>query len=577
MSPAPPSAPLADLAARFWRFQCHETPLDAILAGEATPDATVFREGPADYERRYAAAGDLLAELNGIGLPDLAPQDQATHRLLRYELETTRSLFEVSAHRRPSLFPSGPALMAAHFANTASVDDAESAERYVDRLATLPAFLRDSQANLRAGHADGTRYPRLVLDSAIGCTRGTTAGPVESSPWYGPFVRAAGAGKDPVRRAGARAEALIRDELVPALEGFAAFLEGPLADGARGTVTCTDAPQGRELYRVLVRHFTTTELDPGEIHELGLNEVARLATDIETVAADAGYPGQAEAYRRFLGTGEFFAPSAEALRERIEILSKRIDRRIPAFFGRIPRVTYGVESMPEALAARMPPAYAQPGPADGSGAGIHWVTSLPARFPSYLWLPVALHEAWPGHLMHVALMQEAEGLPAFRRHGAVRYGACLEGWALYCEGLGVEMGLYQTPHQLYGRLEGEIWRAVRLVVDTGIHWHRWDRARAVEYMSRHVAMPLPTIEGEVDRYICWPGQALVYQIGNLRFRELRRRAEQRLGDRFRHRAFHDVLMAAAGVTLPVLADLVEDWLDREAGPEGGSEGSDERR
>ena len=569
--------PLSGLAARFWRFLCHEFPLTAILAGEPTPDPVLFRESPADHERRYVTAGTFLAELDAIAPDGLPIQDRATHRLLRHELESIRSLHDVSAHRRPSLFPNGPATMTVHFANTASINDAESAERYLHRLATVPAYLRDFEENLRAGHADGIRYPRTVIESAVGHARSVLTGPVEILPWYSPFERSAAAGSESVRRLAGRAHSLIHGEIVPAFEAYAAFLEGPLAVGARSTFACTDAPLGREFYRAVVRHLTTTDLAPDEIHELGLAEVARLDAEIGVVAANAGYPGDVAAYRRFLSTGTFIAASKEALREQVEILSKRIDARIPAFFGRTPRITFGVESMPETLSARMPPAYAQPNPADRTAPGVHWVTSLPARFPSYLWLPVALHEAWPGHLMHIALMQELEQLPAFWRHGALRYHACIEGWALYCEGLGVEMGLYQTPHQHYGRLEGEIWRALRLVVDTGIHWCGWSRERAVDYMVQHMATPRATIEAEVERYIAWPAQALVYQIGNLALRALRQRAEQRLGDHFSHRRFHDALMAAGAVTLPVLNTLIEDWLSEQVAHESVSERPDEQR
>jgi uncharacterized protein (DUF885 family) len=223
-----------------------------------------------------------------------------------------------------------------------------------------------------------------------------------------------------------------------------------------------------------------------------------------------------------------------------------------------------VQSIPEAIAARMPPAYAQPNPADNSTSGIHWVTSIPAMCPRYMHLPLALHEAWPGHLMHLALIQEQEHLPAFRRYGALGYSACLEGWALYCERLGEELGLYDTPQKRYGRLEMEMWRAVRLVVDTGLHALGWTRQQAIDFATRHMAMPVATLEAEVDRYIALPAQALAYQLGNLKFRELRRRAEQRLGSRFRIRDFHDALMATGPVTLPILDNLIDDWIARQA-------------
>ena len=560
MTAHPRSARLADLADRYWRFFCHEWPLYAVLAGEATPDAVLFRESPADHDRRSRTAGGLLAELDRIDVDGLLLQDRATHQLLHRELESIRSLHAVAAHLRPSLYPTGPAMMVSYFANSSSVDDAESAERYVDRLATVPAYLGDLQESLQAGHEQGIRYSQVALACAAGSVRDAVAGPADALPWSGPFKRSPAAGRAPVRRQAERALALIQDEIIPAFQSFLEFLEGPLADGARSTIACTDAPLGGELYRTLVRDFTTTAMSPEEVHELGLAEVARLEADMEAVAADAGFAADLAGYRGFLAGDRFIAPSKEALRERLEVVCKRVDGRIPAFFGRIPRITYGVESMPEAVAKRLPPAYAQPNPADRSAPGIFWITSLPERCPSPMHLPMALHEAWPGHLMHIALMQEADGLPAFRRHGAVRFPACVEGWAIYCEGLGVDMGLYQTPDQHFGRLEMEMWRALRLVVDTGIHWHLWSRERAVDTMAQHMAMPRPTIEAEVDRYIAWPGQALAYQVGSLEFRRLRALAESRLQDRFDLRAFHDELLAAGPVSLPVLADVVDGWI-----------------
>jgi uncharacterized protein (DUF885 family) len=324
-----------------------------------------------------------------------------------------------------------------------------------------------------------------------------------------------------------------------------------------------DSLDGEAFYRAWIRHYTTTDLKPQQIHELGLAEVERLTREMEAIAEEVGYRGDLAGYRRHLASDpSCIAPSREALREQFEILSKRIDLQIPAFFGRIPRSTYGVLSIPEAMSALLPPAYAQPSPADGSGPGVHWVTSLPHKAPSFMHVPLALHEAWPGHLMHLALIQEMDDLPAFRRYGALRYSACLEGWALYCERLGTEMGLYQTPHQHYGRLDMEIWRALRLVVDTGLHSQGWTRARAIEFMSEHQAMPRSTIESEVDRYISMPAQALAYQIGGLEFRRLRAAAERQLGARFDIRSFHDALMAAGPVTLPVLADVVEEHIHR---------------
>jgi uncharacterized protein (DUF885 family) len=557
-------AALASLAERFWHFQCHESPVVAIQAGVKLTDPVVFRESGEDCERRYVRAGEFLRELEAISDAGLAAQDWATHRLLRRELTDIRSFHAVRAHERPALFPLGPDFGTVYFANTAALTSLESAELYVERLATLPAYFADVVANLVRGRAAGIRYPARVLECAAGAARAQVGTGLEATPWFSPFRRTTLA-SSAVEALAARARKLIERELLPALGAYAEFLAGPLSAAARSSVAATDDLDGAAFYGTLVRHFTTTDLTPEAIHELGLAEVGRISAAMADIARDAGYAGDLPGYRRFVSTDpQFIAPSAEALREQIEVLSKRIDRRLPAFFGRLPRITYGVESIPAALSALLPPAYAQPNPADGSGPGIHWITSLPAKAPSFMHVPLALHEAWPGHLMHLALMQEMTELPAFRRYGALSYSACLEGWALYCEGLGVEMGLYTTPHQQYGRLDMEIWRALRLVVDTGMHTQGWSRERAIEYMAAHQALPRPTIEAEVDRYIGMPAQALAYQVGNLKFRELRQRAMERLGARFDVREYHDRLMAAGPVTLPVLERLIDDYLESRA-------------
>jgi len=556
------SAALADLAERFWQFQRHEFPLTALLAGQPNDDPAMFREAPADFDRRAHAAAAMQAELARIAVDGLALQDRITHRLLQRELGDLCEAHATRSHLKPWLLPVGPEFNTVFFANMAHVGDEASAARHADRLATLPAFFGDVQACLKAGLDQGVRIPRAVLAPALGNLRGAVGGAAESTPWFGPFKRSAAASRAGVQQQADRARTVIEREIQPALRALAAFIEGELRPAVRETIACTEDPQGAAFYAFWVRHFTTdAAATPEAIHALGLSEVARLEAEIAEVAAQAGHAGDVAGYREFLARDpRFYAPSAEVLRERAQIVSKTIDGLLPAFFGRLPRISYGVQSIPAALSERMPPAYAQPNPADGKSAGTYWISSLPAKAPSYLHVPLALHEGWPGHLMHMALMQELTELPAFRRANFSKYSAFLEGWALYCETLGIEMGLYETPHQHFGRLDMEMWRACRLVVDTGIHTRGWRREQAIDYMLAHLSLSRVTVEGEVDRYIAMPAQALGYQLGNLKFRELRARAEQRLGGRFDIRSYHDQLMAAGPVTLPVLDEVVEDWL-----------------
>ena len=554
---------LQGIAERYWNFIREERPLLALAAGQPS-EGDLLRESPQDAERRARRAHGFLAELDALAPDDLPAHDRATLLLMREELGLLRNAVEVDAHLRPSVFPLGPEFSLMYAANITTLLSLEDAERWLERLASVPRSIGSVRESLHAGLEAGISVPRLSLERAAGNVEALFAA-IETNPLHGPFARAAGR-LTGITALASRSERLLRDEVLPALHAYQDFLgAGPLLDRARDSVACTDAPKGREYYEHLVRQFATVDDPPEAIHELGLSEVARLAGDMLVTAAEAGFDGDLRGFQQSLrdDPGQF-AASGEALRERIEVLSKRIEARLPAFFGRLPRITYGVQSIPESIAAKMPPAYAQPNPADRSSPGIHWITSVPTMCPAYIHLPLALHEAWPGHLMHLALIQEQEHLPSFRRYGALGYSACLEGWALYCERLGEDLGFYDTPQKRYGRLEMEMWRAVRLVVDTGLHVYGWTREQAIDYAMRYMAMPRATLEAEVDRYISMPGQALAYQLGNLKFRDLRSRAEKRLGNRFRIRDFHDALMAAGPVTLPILDTLIQDWIDRQA-------------
>jgi uncharacterized protein (DUF885 family) len=557
MTPSPADT-LRQIAERFWTFVREECPVVALTAGQPCGDQ-LLKDAPADHERRADRAYHFLGELDELDASSLSTGDRATLLLLRHELELMRELVAAKGHLRPSLFPLGPEFVLSYVCNAIDISSGTDADAWLARLASVPRGLAGVQACLSEGQLAGIQQPRLVLEAALGNVRGMLACDPAASAFHGPVLRAAARLPD----AGAilaRSLEVVRDTVYPALARHAAFIETELLPRGRESLACTDAPQGREHYQMLIRRFATVDDSPESIHALGLAEVERLAAELRAVADAAGFPDDLAGFRNSLTQPDQFAASADALRADIEVLSKRIEARLPAFFGRLPRITYGVQSIPEAMSARMPPAYAQPNPADRSAAGVHWVTSHPAKCPRYMHLPLALHEAWPGHLMHLALIQEQSDLPAFRRFGALSYSACLEGWALYCERLGEDLGFYDTPQKRYGATEMEMWRAVRLVVDTGLHAKGWSRQQAIDFACRYMAMPRATLEAEIDRYIAMPGQALAYQIGNLKFRGLRRRAQDLLGEHFRLRDFHDALMACGAVTLPVLEMLMDAWI-----------------
>ncbi len=552
---------LQALAAEFWEFRLQEFPTIAQDVGDPRYRRQLFRESIDDHDRRAAAALAFADRLARIPSGELSAQNRHSHRLLQRELGAIVEHHRYATHLRPMMFPDSPDLIIAFALQTTTIRDRNDAEDYLARLATLPGYLADRRRRLLAGAAAGYRLPRPLLPRILAAVESHLGLPDEQSVWMRPFTTLP---RGDARFAGARERLarLIAAELRPAYTQWRDMLRDDYAGRCRDSIGLYDEPQGAAYYEFLVREYTTTGDTPQEIHAAGLAEVARIGSEITAVAARAGFGADIAAMRRHLETNAGFKlKTKEQLRERLEVLAKRIERRIPEFFGRIPRMTYGIESIPEAQSAQLPPAYAQPNPPNRRSAGVFWVTGLPDRCPTTMHVPLTLHEAWPGHLMHIALLQEMDELPAFRRYGMMGYTAYIEGWALYCEQLGHDLGLYDDPFAHYGQLEMEMWRAVRLVVDTGIHVLGWSREAAIGYMAEHLTLPRSTIEAEVDRYIGMPAQALAYKVGELRIRGLRTHAAGVLGERLDLRAFHDALTGAGPVTLDLLEEHMRSWID----------------
>jgi uncharacterized protein (DUF885 family) len=352
----------------------------------------------------------------------------------------------------------------------------------------------------------------------------------------------------------------IRDEVVPAYRSFLEFMTKEYMPGARETVGAGALPGGKEYYEYLVRHFTTVDRTPEEIHALGLEEVRRIHAEMEEVIRKAGFTGSFADFLKFLRTDpRFYAKTPDELLKQASWIAKRIDGKLPAFFGRLPRLPYGVEPVPAEIAPKYTGGRYVPAPPGGKKAGTYWVNTYALQNrPLYVLQSLTLHEAVPGHHLQGSLSAELADLPAFRRFLYVN--AFGEGWGLYCERLGLEMGLYTDPYSNFGRLTYEMWRACRLVVDTGLHAKGWTRQQAIDYLASNTALSLHECTTETDRYISWPGQALAYKMGELKIRELRKKAEDALGPRFDIREFHDRILGAGTVTLPILEARIDAYI-----------------
>lgn len=554
------SASLTRLADEYWAFRVREQPLLGLAVGDDRWPSELDRESLGDYARRDRSLQTFLARAHALPSAELGDAERTTLEALVAEIELERRAFTLGLHTEPLLHPFGPHVAIATLPDQVALSTTEDVDAYVRRLEAIPRYFDDVLDRLRFGSASGRRVPAVLIPRLLDACRPQHASANAVDGWAKPLARmttslgngAHSAALDRVSRAVERA-------VRPAFGKLAEFLEHELP--RHDAVSVSTGPCGPALYELLIEMRVGPDQSIDEIHSYGLAEVMRIQAAQRRVQAEVGTPGDLRAFlTERAARAEGRASTAEALLDRARALAKRIDGCIPRFFGRIPRSSYAVELMAPEAASGMPPAFAQPPPADGSLPGVHWVNPLIERTPLGALLPLALHEAWPGHLMHGALLNELDHLPAFRRFGMMKATAYVEGWALYCERLGLDMGLYTTPDDHLGRLDMEMWRAVRLVVDTGMHALGWTRDQALAYMTAHTTLPLSTCESEIDRYIGTPAQALAYKIGERRILSLRQRAEACLKERFDLRGFHDRVLNCGPASLDVLEAHVRKWI-----------------
>jgi uncharacterized protein (DUF885 family) len=419
---------------------------------------------------------------------------------------------------------------------------------------------------MREGLRRGMTIPRATLAGIEATIEPLAGGAPEAHPVYAPFGKLPATLDAPTReRLTARARRTVAEKVIPAYARFLEFMTREYVPGCRESLAAAALPDGDAFYRFQVRRYTTRELDPREIHQLGLREVASIRAEMQTTIDATGFAGSFAEFLAFLRSDpRFYAATPEELLKEASWIAKRADAQLPRLFGRLPRQPYGVMAVPPALAPKYTSGRYAGSPRESTEPGWYWVnTHALEKRPLYNLEALTLHEAVPGHHLQGALAEEAEAVRPFRRFDYI--SAFGEGWGLYSEWLGNEMGFYTDPYRKFGYLGYRAWRACRLVVDTGLHQMGWSRQRAIDYLAENTSLPLVEATSEIDRYISWPGQALSYYVGYLELRELRARAERALGERFDVRAFHDVVLAEGSVPLPVLARRIDAWIAATSG------------
>ncbi|UTA47308.1 DUF885 domain-containing protein [Simiduia sp. 21SJ11W-1] len=432
---------------------------------------------------------------------------------------------------------------------------------WLARLAKLDTQFATQMALMREGMKKGIMPPKIVMSRIPKQLALHLVVKPEDSPFYAPFAKING---ELPKRTQAQlqkdAKKVIRDVVLPAYQAFNTFFVEQYLPAARDTVGIWDTPNGRAYYTYLAQSFTTTNMTPDAIHALGKQEVARIKSEMMKIIKEVKFKGSFEEFLTFLRTDpQFYYDNPEDLFNAYLATSKRIDPELVKLFGHLPRMPYGLRPIPEAQAPDTTTAYYSSPAADGSRAGYYYVNLYqPETRPKYEIEVLSVHEAVPGHHLQIAIQQELGDLPNFRKYDG--FTAFTEGWGLYSESLGYELGLYQDPYSRFGQLTYEMWRAVRLVVDTGIHYKQWTRQQAIDYFKANAAKSEQDIVNEVDRYIIMPGQALAYKIGQLKISELRAKATRKLGDKFDIRAFHDLVLGSGAVPLDVLETMVDEWI-----------------
>jgi len=550
---------LAAVIAAYEQLDRRVDPLTSSSEG----DREALRRLPdASREAELAVRGELAAlktRVEAVPTRGLNDEDALNRSYLLRVIDQRIAGIDLDFGRAPISNGDGYFTLGDGLAYNTPIGSRADAEAWIARLEALPLYYQQNLANARRGIQTGYTQPRIIVERALATARAqletlehTLMMPLAQMPATIPA-----ADQEALR---ARAQSVIRDRILPEQRATVAFIENEYLPAARAGLGLRSVPNGEALYRYLVRAYTTTDMTPEQIHALGESEVARIRTAMEREIQASGFHGDFAAFQNFLHTDpQFYAHSADELVLRYSETAKRADGQLPRLFGTLPRLSYGIRVIPAESAEGSTTAYYTQGSAALGQSGTYWVntTHLDQR-PLYEMPALTLHEAMPGHHLQISRAQELGELPYFRRNAFET--AFVEGWGLYAESLGEEMGMYRTPYERFGRLSYEMWRACRLVADTGIHWMGWDMEQARRCFAENTALSPHNIQTELERYVATPGQALAYKIGELTMQRLRREATAALGDDFDVRAFHDELLGAGAVPMDVLEQRMHRWI-----------------
>lgn len=555
---------LLSLFEEEWQYELQTRPERATAYGDNRYNdrlddrSAEFHAADLEHKRQF------LAKFEAISPAGLSELDTLSRSLMIRDLREDIEGAQFKNWEMPVNQMSGPHLDLPELVTLTPFHTLRDYENYIARLHQIPHTFEQITANMRQGMRDHLMPPKYLLEKVAAQAQQVAERPGEGSPFAKPAAKFPDSiGEKDQKRLRTEILAAIHDEIIPAYQRFAVFVRDEYAPQGRRDPGIWALPDGNARYAYQIRRMTTTDLTPDQIHEIGLKQVADIEAQMIAVAHKLGYKDLASLNEAIKKARELYATSGQQL---LDLYSKYVDQmrpQLPKLFGRLPKSELIVIPMDPFRSPSAVPADYTPGATDGSRPGRINVNEWDPEHRLLLNVEaIAYHEGIPGHHLQLSLAHEMPDVPSFRRHG--EYTAFVEGWALYSERLAKELGFYQDPYSDYGRLENEMWRAIRLVIDTGVHSKHWSRDQMVDFFHRYTAMDEPNVQTEVDRYIAWPGQALAYKLGQLEILKLREQARQKLGDKFDVRAFHDEVLDNGALPLDVLDSRVHAWLAKQA-------------
>jgi uncharacterized protein (DUF885 family) len=555
-----PSDSLQGIIDDHWAFTLEQRPTFATELGVRDYDDSLGDSSLAGIEAATEVQRGLLSRLTALDASNLSAEEKLNRDLLTLELRSAVDAAAFGGKYMAITNRAGPHTFITGLPDELPFATRADFESYVARLNAVPAYVDGVIGRLAKGIETGWVQPCAPMEGYEKSIRFHIVADPKDSVLAAPFkTRPAAVSTRDFKRLERAASVAIAGKVVPAFTRFADFYETTYKPACRQDISAATLPDGAAYYAQRARHFTTTDMTPDEIHALGLKEVARIRKEMNAVIRSVKFEGDFKAFQEFLRADpRFYAKTPQELMEKNSAVAKRIDGELPRLFTRLPRMPYTLKEIPADIAEATTTAYYERPAGDGTRAGVYRVnTSKLNTRPLYEIEALTLHEAVPGHHFQIALAQELD-LPGFRRYGG--FTAFTEGWGLYAERLGLDVGFYEDPYSNFGRLSYEMWRACRLVVDTGMHAKGWTRDQAIAFMRDNTALSEHNIKAEIDRYIAWPGQALAYKIGELKIRELRARAEKALGAKFDLRRFHDAVLEAGGIPLSTLEARIDRFI-----------------